>query len=304
MSSLPKANITGIGLLSNFALMQYFGEGGIEVLAVPEKDRIVDIQEGLEIGPNLRLRTASKEDAQLLSTYPTGNRSVIQPSIGRYVLECSINFTDTPIEHSDATRQIRHTIRSAITALRLLKSSYVESNIIIMVTTRGTKKDHSLLMEETLPLHYGNDYRLRTDELPELKKLITRTLKIGFFDRTPRGIALDRFNKSCEELKDEDKLIDCMISLEALFLKGETGREKGKRISNECASLLGKTQEDRLKIKSLLDCAYKTRNCIVHGSDYQSALAKNPEFADDPFALEKLINNVQNILRASLRKLI
>jgi hypothetical protein len=92
--------------------------------------------------------------------------------------------------------------------------------------------------------------------------------------------------------------------LEALFLKGDTGKEKGKRISNECANLLGKTQDDRLKIKSMLDCAYKTRNCIVHGLDYQIALAKNPDFANDPFALEKLVNNVQDILRVSLRKLI
>lgn len=56
-----KANITGIGLLSNFALMQYFGEAGIEILAVPEKDRTVDIQKGLEIGPNLKLRFSTKK---------------------------------------------------------------------------------------------------------------------------------------------------------------------------------------------------------------------------------------------------
>jgi len=89
-----------------------------------------------------------------------------------------------------------------------------------------------------------------------------------------------------------------MTSFEALFLKGEKTREQHTLIPIACAMLLGKTDKERQEIKILLNLAYTIRNQIVHGSDCQEKLAnKNLE-------LEELTKDVEDLLRASIKKLI
>ena len=157
-------------------------------------------------------------------------------------------------------------------------------------------KQTSLFSEQ----HSSNslsEYSLATHETTELSKLVAKTLKIDLEKRKSLRIALDRFNRAYYEEENEDKLIDYIIAFEALFSSGQR-RPQHAVIPVACAMLLGKSEEERQQITRLLDLAYKTRNHIVHGSDCHEIL-KNSDYE-----LEELVTDVEDALRASLRKLV
>lgn len=301
--SRPKLNLTGIGILSKLVIMHYFSDqAGIDARAVKDIDKVVDLKQGIKIAPDLKLRLASEQDANFLGIYPTSMESVIQYSLRHYVLECSLEVDDNSKALGDAYEKIRRMINSGIMGFRLLKPGYIGANVILWVTTRGSDTDASISAEKPgLPrsflYHYGPRYDLRTDELSELKDLVERISSVDFSARKSLRIVLDRFNRSYEEIENEDRLIDYMISFEALFLEGE-GRYQRAVIPVACAMLLGRSHKERQEIKDLLDLAYEIRNRIVHGSDYEGKL-RNKDLE-----LEELIADVEDILRASTRKLV
>lgn len=297
--SQPKVILTGIGILSKLAFLYYFSdEYGVDARVVKEMKKIGDLKKGIEIGSNVKLRVTSRGDTDSLAIYPTSIDSFMQYSLHDYVLESSLEVDDNSQEIGRASDRIRHSIRSAIVALRILKPGYVDANVILWVTTRGSDRDTSLMAEKTLRSHPFGDYRFGTNELPELIDLMKRISEIDFSKRKSLRIALDRFERSYDELENEDKLIDYMISFEALFLGGEKSREQHAVIPVACAMLLGQSEKERQEIRKLLGLAYRIRNRIVHGSDYEKVLTKHK------LELEYLVTKVETILRASLRKLI
>lgn len=301
--SKPKVNLTGIGLLSRLAIMHYFSDkAGIDARAVKDKDKVVDLKQGIEIAPNLKLRLASIRDESVLATYPTSIESVIQYFLREYVLECSLDVEDNSRAIGDTYQKIRHMINSGIMGFRLLKPGYIGTNVTLLVTKRGSDEHASISAEKPgLPrsflYHYGPRYHLRTDELAELENFVGRISLIDFSTRKSLRIALDRFSRSYEEIENEDRLIDFMISFEALFLEGK-GKYQRAVIPVACAMLIGSSQKERQEIRDLLDLAYEIRNRIVHGSDYGEKLRNRH------LELEELITNVEDILRASIKKLI
>lgn len=296
-SSQSRINLTGIGLLSKFNLMHYYSnEVGVEARVVEDKDKIGDLKVGIEIIPNLRLRLASKEDVNLLAPYSIMRETSLWFTLQNYVLECSLEVEEQ--ERAIGYRKMIHIIKSAVLGLRLLKPGHIEANVILGVTTQGQEKQTGLSIEETIMPRLDYPYHLRTDELSDFKSLVERVLRVDLTHRKPLQIALDRFNRSYNEIESEDKLIDFMISFEALFLGGEKSRAQHAVIPVACAMLLGKSEKERQQIRSLLNPAYDVRNAIVHGLDYEKKLASMK------LTLKQLVANVEDILRASLRKLI
>jgi hypothetical protein len=295
--SQSKTNIAGIGLLSRFTLMYYYSNDvGVDARVVEDKDKIGDLKVGIEIAPNLRLRLASEEDANLMAPFLIMRETSLWFTLQNYVLECLLEVDEQ--ELAIGYRKMVHMIRSAVLGLRLLKSDHIEANIILGVTTRGQEKQTGLTIEETIMPRLAYDYRLRIDELSEFKSLVERVLKVDLTLRKPLQIALNRFNRSYNEIESEDKLIDFMISFEALFLGGEKTRAQHAVIPVACAMLLGKSEKERQEIKSLLSQAYTIRSAVVHGLDYEKKLASMK------LTLDQLVANVEDILRASLRRLI
>lgn len=76
-------------------------------------------------------------------------------------------------------------------------------------------------------------------------------------------ISLDYLRHAGQVDSKENKLIDCMIGLEALYLK-ET-QELSYRLSHRVASLLGNTDEERRKVFKNVKRLYKKRSKLVHG---------------------------------------
>jgi len=297
--SLKNVNLTGIGLLSSFHLMHYVGSGGVEVRALPEKEKekIGDLQKGIPIGNNLKLRLSSQQDANDLSVFPNTVDSAIPYCLNRYVIECSFDVTDDSESQGRALKEIVRRINNTIAALRLLKKGYIDSNCILSVTTKETGRQSGLRAERVIPSKsLIEPYYLRTDELIQLRDLIERISNIDFETRKRLKIALRRFENSYYNTLYEDKLIDYMIAFEALFVRGNKESKRDK-ISAACAKLLGESQVDRQEIRDTLECAYSIRNLIVHGEDFEKKLGK------DVF-LAELVVEVEEILRKSLKKFI
>jgi len=101
--------------------------------------------------------------------------------------------------------------------------------------------------------------------------------------------AINRFNSAMEKASFEDRLIDFIIALEALFLKEPLELEY--RLSIRIASFLGKTKDERNKIFQLIRRAYKTRSAIVHGG---IKLKKKGEFSGDE------LSSLEEIVRRSI----
>lgn len=68
----------------------------VQLLRKAPEEKIGDLQKGIILADNLKLRLSSKEDANCLSRFPITVPSSTQYCLNRYVLECSFDVTDDP----------------------------------------------------------------------------------------------------------------------------------------------------------------------------------------------------------------
>lgn len=87
-------------------------------------------------------------------------------------------------------------------------------------------------------------------------------------------VATDFLKRARLDGFEENTIIDCFVSLEALFSKEEEKTEMRYRLSNRIAVFLGNNKKNRLKIRSEIRDLYDLRSKIVHGSVIKSELNK------------------------------
>jgi len=132
---------------------------------------------------------------------------------------------------------------------------------------------------------------------------------VGVFNRLYKGckkaiskdsrfrFAVARFNQSYSAKYFEDKLIDWMITLEAIFLTGES--EKAFRLRAYATIFLGQTQTEKEEIWSLMKKAYDLRGKIVHNGVFLPRLLK---VGNAKTSRQDFMNKIEGHVRASLRK--
>ena len=116
------------------------------------------------------------------------------------------------------------------------------------------------------------------------------------------SVAIRRFSQANERDSVEDKIIDYLISAEALFLSsgGSFQGELKYRLSHRAAMFIESETEKQRNIFKFMQKAYDVRSAIVHG-----ATPKLPKKEDDSqFTLEEFCQDVENYLRFSLNKAI
>lgn len=79
------------------------------------------------------------------------------------------------------------------------------------------------------------------------------------------NIALRRYADAFQRREPEDRLIDLVISLEALLLKSGERQELSYRLSQRGALLLADDLEEAQEIRDQLKDAYNERSNVVHG---------------------------------------
>lgn len=100
--------------------------------------------------------------------------------------------------------------------------------------------------------------------------------------------------------RGDEKIIDCLIALEALFLKGKKDPSNtGLYIGLGCSMLLGRNEKEREEINEFLVKAYNIRNRFVHGSEFITSINTNNEL----YEIGDFILQLQEYLRESIKRL-
>jgi len=214
-------------------------------------------------------------------------------SISNYCLE----------EKADNMREAITMAYHPISALRLYKRGYVGISSFIV------PQDMPDVVAPLPPLTFLNThcgspvYFLDKREITDIKRFYEMYYELSRDLRDQRlGLALRRFNMSFSAPNLEDKLINYIIALEALFLPGES--EKAFRLKVYMITFLGEGLPERKKeIWDYIDLAYKLRSGIIHGNKtlpQKISLKKlNIKVSAGDFVL-----TIEDYTRASIRKCI
>ncbi len=80
------------------------------------------------------------------------------------------------------------------------------------------------------------------------------------------SFAYRRFSFALDREEIEDRIIDCWVAFEALFLPEEPG-ELSYRAAMRIARFVGRTRAERLQLQKTLRDSYKLRSLVAHGRD-------------------------------------
>lgn len=265
------------------------------------KARMKQVADGIDLFEGVKIRLVSKEDIEVFkssSLMTSFLPSYMSISRNMFVLEKHLTIKDVP------DLQVNKTLRNIILAMRLFKKGYVSFNGIFYILISEKPQIMATSFEET-QIHPDipplERYVLSFDAIPQFQKVVGKIVKkihsLDLDKRKGLRLACKRFQHAYEERDAENRLIDFMIALEALFLKGEKTRQVGPIVSTTCSVLLGKNELEREKIRSSLTKAYNLRNRIVHGAEYDKLFKEKNDML--PF-----ISEIENYLRESIKKLL
>ena len=140
------------------------------------------------------------------------------------------------------------------------------------------------------------------------KRLVAWSSEEGRGRSLSLGIAIERFNRSFEEVPWFDQLVDLGVGLEAALLDGSEKEEISLRLRSRAASLLATPGDSAQVIYQDVKVLYGLRSAIVHGSSLTSAdihkeFAKVSVTARDPapgVQAELCLDRMRDILRRAI----
>lgn len=207
----------------------------------------------------------------------------------------------TVVMNSPTTEQngvTRNLFLNVITTLRLFKKGKVGFDTIYGENLSdweggGFRGGSSPAFPETR----GGRLKLEKSEEVDFVKFwkFFNNIKLETLDKNLR-IAVSRFNSAFERRDAEDKLIDYVIALTALFSKKDEAGLGRYRLSMRVALFLAKKPEERKKVRKEILEIYDVRSAIVHGND----IKKFRNFKD----LKTLVDRTEDYLRRSIKDLL
>ncbi len=166
----------------------------------------------------------------------------------------------------EAEETVQRRFNDAVTTLRLLKPGGVEIRTFFYRACTSTRDESDITNDYStitpMPVCREGTYKLEVNDLPEVKRVL-QALAEATDGRIRR--ALHRFNVAYLDYRDDDKLIDNVIALEALMLP-ESSQELGLKLAIRSACLLADTA-DRKAVFEFVRLAYKYRSGLVHGGE-------------------------------------
>ena len=219
------------------------------------------------------------------------------PSI-KFVLEAQYQVKE---HRPDEMSYIKELFDRVISAMRLFKKGTFGYNRIttkIYDACPISKASMSSGKNYYEPFH-GDQYELSKDEAEDLVKFWKMFEERDFKKYGFVELAIRRFNLAHVRKELEDKLIDLMIALEALYLI-HTKQELGFKLAIRAAFILGKDKgkTEKEKIYNFLKKAYSIRSEIVHGNKH---LDKNIKLSDDEeISVQDFLLQLEDYLRQSI----
>lgn len=149
--------------------------------------------------------------------------------------------------------------------------------------------DDQLLARMELDPHRDSSPNYLDRDVTE--KLGSKWKSLRLIEEKRYDIAVSRFSSSCDRSRAEDRLIDQMISFEALFLSNIQDELKF-RLATRVASLIGNSSDQKKELFNLMRKAYDLRSDIVHGEkcDFEK--------------LQKIVSQTENVLRIAINRIL
>lgn len=217
--------------------------------------------EELKLESDLKLKMLNEDKVRDLT--PHARRRLTHGDNGSPVIEKTFQrpkFADLDLSDTlDAVDDV-------ITSLRLFeKNGDVRYRHVITTPLSPFHKDEDIRGGEPGMTFFDSPYRLESDSCEEFKSfwdVISNQI-----DDPPETyrIALDKFSNSFHRQNENDRLLDSVITLEALYLREGEQQEMSYRLSQRGALFLADSVDDAKEIKQNLKKAYSTRSTLVHG---------------------------------------
>lgn len=177
--------------------------------------------------------------------------------------EYSVEENDGVMNPPDKTSK---KIENLVKTFRLFKSGNVRNDFYILVPSDlagGYMTNGYITQRGFLNYHFSSS---EIKDFLEFQKNLT-TLIPNELNKNNRciEIAIRYFNFANERDSNEDKMVDYIIALEALYLNGDHG-EFTYRLAHRAASMLGSTFDGRRETFKKVKDAYNLRSQIVHGN--------------------------------------
>lgn len=234
------------------------------------------LEKGFELIPEiLRLRIFTEKDRERFTSISPHFELNAEPGQKNIIV---LELEDTSTEEIFGKEFDPFAI--AVLAFRLLKAGGIFIDCVTAI-------EHGYIRGITYPTKpdFLPQYEFGLDDIEKLKSYLRKVKTVDFEKNSSFRIACTRFGRSYLDRFDEDKLVDLCIAFEALFLKGEYKKSDigmGQVIGLACSMLLGKTTDERNKIKETIELAFRRRNDVVHGKDlnYNQIYNIIPDFED------------------------
>jgi len=268
----------------------------------------------LALGPNLSIiELSAPETTQLLSLGIKIGESFGPENFIHYIHKFAIKLTyslpkiigDKEVKRSIESHNPYITGRleqSVLNALRLYKEGQVYPIATITksksVFSSGTSYNHGTPVRSFM----RNKFQLIENEKDNFLEFWKVYDGLNIPEKHYLSVAIRRFSQANERTNIEDKIIDYLISAEALFLSsgGSFQGELKYRLSHRAAMFIENETEKQRKMFKFMQRAYDVRSAIVHG-----AAPKLPKKEDgSQFTLEEFCQEIEGHLRFSINKTI
>ncbi|MCH8014066.1 MAG: hypothetical protein IH823_04655 [Candidatus Dadabacteria bacterium] len=177
-----------------------------------------------------------------------------------------------------------------LSALRLFKKGKIHSGVFMTQATSSVHNMGTSWSERGLRFPTSSSkYTLNSTEASEFIKLWKLISDSRYHQSKSVSIAIRRFNYAYDREKNDDEIIDYLISFEALFFKSET-QELSEKLSRRVARLLEDNFDNRKKLSKNIKDFYNKRSKIVHGIETEIS----SEYVDE----------IQEVLRKSIKKVL
>lgn len=181
-------------------------------------------------------------------------------------------------------------LEKLLSALRLFKKGKIIAGVFMTQSTSNIPVMGTSWYERGLVSSYSSsEYILKSEELSEFRDLWKLVLESKYHQSKSVSIAIRRFNYAYDREKNEDEIIDYLISFEALFFKNEK-QELREKLSRRVARLLENDFDNRKRLSKTIKDFYDKRSSIVHGDETEIS----PEY----------VNEIQDVLRKSIKKIL
>ncbi len=229
----------------------------------------IDLAQGLTIR---KLRTEELEDLASISA-ESGMMPFYEVTTLKYAIELSQEtrkqIGGLPTPASPEVAQTVEDLGKVILALRLFKAGNVAYDMVRVSTVLDVPGSLSGTTSYGPHLRFrpGKKYSLVGSECGEFRGFWDSLRDRDFDKPSSLTVAIRRFNFAYNRQGLEDKLVDYMIAVEALFMKKEERSELVHRLSLRVARLLGRDFKERQDIQKEVKEYYKKRSSVVHGGE-------------------------------------